>query len=394
MRKDTQEYSMNVQTLVDNRERIIRGLYPGINGDVIPIDITLMEDSGNPASDHLLVRSKVGDQETPFNARRYRTRPKLYAGALEPFEKDYRAYDFLKSAGIGNIPQCLKLEDLPGWLFLTHIEGLPLSKVIAGLTSSKAVLDSFNRACDVYSEFQHKATMQADKLSDDERKILFHSRSLEDQSKNYLISLSGQRGLSKIPLDLYIGLLARDLEGVCVDHGDLSFNNILQENGTGKLFVIDPELKRRNEFAGLGSLLAYSGNYENLWDGLAERYKLRKIKLKVEQENGQVNVGLIRSLFNAQPFSLTNEGKKTAQREIRSNIIHYSIRKIAKRIADGEEDYKLQQKNIERVLLSFERQPEKFDLDEKQTKMARELLGFFEEEQPTDIDLQAVQEDS
>jgi len=342
-------YGENVKELGQHEERVLRQMYPEINGKPIESmsDLTIRRGVGNPSISHFLLKDIVEGREYAFFARSYSTSQKF--GMNFPF-KDYQSYLFLQKADV-DVPRVVFLKDAPHWLFIEYIPGLTLREVIENAkekSMKEQILEYI--AENVISRIQNKATKASRSLGDMER-IVIASRGIGEQTKDYLtIHLGDEEEAGYVSEKLFLPLFRDGLVGEEVVHGDLSPANIIRREGTGIEYFIDPELKRRNRFADLGSFLSYLGDFEDAWERLA----------RIVEPN---------ELF-----------AKQVVRNIYQNIGFYSLRIVAKRkhrIEEAEE----QERNMRIVLTRFANKPEDFGLKQKDAKRARELLTYFPERQ-------------
>ena len=119
----------------------------------------------------------------------------------------------------------------------------------------------------------------------------------------------------------------------------------------GYYYFIDPELKERNGLYDLGSLISYLGDYEGQWDKLAEVFKSRKLELILKEEGGKVLVGRRLKERDDATFGLDDEGRKQANFELYSGILHNCFRRLAKirRYEKEPDQYEDQKKCIHHV---------------------------------------------
>ncbi len=366
MAAEEKNYGDSVEEIRRHEETVLRALYPEMNGSIEPGPLVIERSLGNPTAQHFLIRDKAEGREHAFCARFYATTPPNYKGKILPPEKDFQSYKFLKEAGI-NVPNAVFLKEAPNWLFTTHIPGETLRERIKTL-EMKEKEKILEKLVEELASFQSKATKHAGTLPDDIKATLLWSRSVEEQSKDYFRCYLENRGEAEhIIKEFYMPLLADALRGDTVFHGDPSPDNLIYDTN-GELCWIDPEIKRRHDFAGIGCFLSYLGNFEHLWDRLAYLSKQSKIEMSVERENGKFKgIPLLR---------IDEQGKIKSRFELYGNLMHYSLRRLAKIKRDGK-NYSEQQARIVTIAKAFHSRREEFGISDEGAEKARKLEEIF-----------------
>jgi len=382
-----ENYGKQIQDVLDNREKILKEVYPEFEkGESRVLGVILDNQVGNPGSGHYFVGWKVNGKEYHITARNYGATPKIYQAPTSPCEKAAESYQFLKNAGIEGIPECTSVEGLDKWLFTEFITGKTLRQVLEERDDSgkKEELEKLVRAI---ASSQYKATKHRDDISFKQRERIFWSRKTETQIKNYHNICAEKENSdeeTRAFVKLYMRLLGESLKGGDICHGDLSPDNIMVNPESGLYYYLDPELKERNGFSDLGSLISYSGDFEHLWCDLGEMLHRSKLETAVRQGNGKVK-GL------GGRIAITEEGKAKSRFDFFANLLNPSFRKMAKILtADYEinpDSFNIQRDNIFKVLNSWIDKPEKFGLTDEQADMASDLKEDHFEKMPS---LQAV----
>ncbi len=369
--KDNTAYGAIADELKPYEVIALRELFPEIGeGEISPGRLSIDRGVGNPNSAHFVSKNKVNGREYVLRARYYDRVPEEYNGSIPAPVKDFRSYQFLREAGV-RVPRVVYLEDAPGWLFMEDIEGTVLSKEFEESDEGRRE-EILKEVITGLANFQYSATKEAAKLPEEERTEIFWSRSVEEQSLGYHEAyLGGKRDAKKVVEELFLPLFGDSLRGDVISHGDPSLDNIIRDE-SGELVWIDFELKRRNPAAGLGCLLSYVGDYEDSWKRLGEGFRLERIRLNVEGENGQLRADPFRVyLLGKNPYRLSTEGKGQVYFETLANILNFSLRRVEKRIKDSESTEE-QRQMIMAVIKKLESSSGEFGLDAGEEEMVHE----------------------
>lgn len=372
---ESEEIAGNVNELIGNYgDRVFRGLYPEIRDrEIKPGKLTIEMDVGNPTAHHYLYTCHVDGKGYAFNARFYRAVPVLYRGSITPFEKAVKSYSFLKKAGIENVVNAITLPEAPDWLFTEHIPGGNFYELLKpgkdGKEKTREEKEKiFTILGQIVADFQHKATRAAEGLDHLQRRELLWSRSIEEQAIDFLKMF--HEGDQYV--DAYLELLYPILNGKIVDHGDLSPFNIL-----GNFRIIDPELKERNEFAGLGSFFAYAGNLHDFWDKTAEEYWKRDAEL-YNKEKGIIHKRKFAGFdVPATKIVLDDTVKPEIYFAMRGNTLHYCNRIISKRRRFRSSDYTDQLNTVLHIVRDWKTKPGKFNLSSRKLELVDKLITLF-----------------
>jgi len=365
--ENVQKVPDNIDDILKYRSDVVRMIYPELkdisNEEINPAGIEIMEGIGNPASNHYLVRHNVKGRDYHFNARYHGKPSPTYSGPQDRARVASRAYNFLRDdAQIQEVPSAAFLESYPEWIFLEHIPGQTLGEIMKDLKKDQAGELILNLAKEI-AALQYKATKATRKLPEADKKNIFWARSLEEQVENYYKDIvEKETGLNDF-MAAYNLLIINSLKGDEACHGELSQDNIIRHAVNNKFYFIDPELKERNEFADLGSLLSYLGNYEDYWDRLAIGSPEEKVRLYME-EKGVEPKGIFKGV------KPTEGGRPEVIKNLYSNILHYSLRQISKARTRVKRPYEAQARNVFAVLNAFSNQ-DKFGLSPQQKDAAK-----------------------
>lgn len=337
-------------------------------------DIHVVRAYGNPSAHHFCVTNSVDGVQYSFNARYYKEASKIYPGKMTPPEKDVRAYNFLNSIDSCFLytPRAVCIESAPAWIFTETVEGTPLGKVLDGQNYEEKISE-LQRLFSTHESFMARATKKARQLDWKIRNELFASRRLEDQIKDYLEACAGGKTLGESIVENYITLFGDAIKGDFASHGDFSRDNVLKGE-KGKFYILDPELKFRNEFSDVGNFLSYEGKIEDREIySLAKETKIAKIKALLESEGMK---------FVRQKLSLSAQGRPKSRHFIRGNMIQGALRTLAK-IAQGKGNREVvgQRTLVYETLKEYAERPEFFGKspeDGKRAEAIAEAIGIKE----------------
>lgn len=357
-------------------EEIIKSFYPDKQTHQGKLRTDYLRNIGGHSSDFLVLTDIVEDKSNyKVWARAYQKIPRPYNELgvnIPPWKKLNMGYSFLEKAGIKTPKTFLPREG--GILFLEYIDGKVLSERLDDRVL-ESLLDSL-----VY--FQHFANEEAKRLPEEDKKIIFSDRPFEKKARDYLSSIFKPLELGKEEIDKYVGaykeFVGKAFEGDCVCHGDLSDTNILLTDKSEFCFI-DPELKFGNEFNDLGAFFAYTGKRfdKKKWDDSCTRFKEKKLELTIKNAGGEIIIKpRLLDMIGKPTISLNDDERKNVLYSLYANILHYSIRIMAKNKESGLfKSCSGQEENAKSILDDFVSYPKKFNISEKD----RENAGMLKE---------------
>ncbi len=358
----------------DKLEAVLKMIFPGLEGKSEIGEFVMCSNLGNPHSIYLRMNGSVGNTPVSVYARKYLQTPSSYKGEIPPSAKAYESYTFLRDeANLKEmVPNAHYDPKLPDWLFVEFIDGKTLENILQEKSEPERVKYIKEKILSAISIYQHESSVAGAKIPEAERRKKFWSRDVESQAEDYLSELFPSMNIDILLKCIYIPLFGKALRGNAIDHGDLSPANIIigkRVGGEESIFLIDHELKERSEFASLGSLLAYMGDYEKNWTDFIEKFKELKAGKVAEKEG-------LKPIFGS--WTIKKDSKRASYFEALANIFHYSLRICAKRIKQHSDDFSLQDSNLNYILKLITDKPSDYDMDSNNLKKAEILRECFE----------------
>ena len=330
---------------------------------------------GNPSTHHYSAEfpSKDGKRIFIINGRYHNTTPPTYRGEVSPCKKLYLSYKFLHEAGVA-VPHVAFYPEIPQWLFTENIPGETLGQIIK--KHQDRVINELHSLTKSLPYFHIRAGRSVDTLTNEEASRLFWSRSTMEQSRDFLEVLLGQRGDLDDITRLYLLIVNEAIDGDTVCHGDLSPDNIIKREGRGSYWYIDPELKLRNKFFDIGSLLGYLGCVQDDYSKLATSYLTGMIDARVQLEKDKLKEGVNESVVRESAFELS------------ANMLHASLRIISKRKRRNEDSqsYEAQRTAISQILAAWESSPGEFLLNKEELERIKKFRDFYENQRENSIE--------